>query len=132
VQTDLFETNASSRSETMSSKNSMRAWRLSAPGGAFTFSEVPLPIVRTGTVLVQIAAAPILTYLKEYIKGELPYQYPPGPFTPGTNGVGTIASVGNDVWHFRPGQLVLLSPHILATDNVAEPAQVQWFDWHQR
>jgi len=54
----------------------------------------------------------------------LPYKYPPGPFTPGTNGVGTIASVGNDVWHFRPGELVLLSPHILATDNVAEPAQV--------
>lgn len=103
----------------------MQAWRLAAPGGALTFSEVPLPTVRAGTVLVKMEAAPILTYLKEYIEGRLPtYHYPPGPFTPGTNGVGTIVSIGSDVWHFHPGQRVLLSPHILATDNVAEPAQV--------
>ena len=103
----------------------MQAWRLAAPGGPFTFSEIPRPTVRAGTVLVQMEAAPILTYLKEYIGGRLPtYHYPPGPFTPGTNGVGTIVSVGTDVWHFRTGQRVLLSPHILASDNVAEPAQV--------
>jgi alcohol dehydrogenase len=103
----------------------MQAWRLAGPGGAFTLSEVPLPTIRAGSVLVQIEAAPILTYLKEYLESRLPtYHYPPGPFTPGTNGVGTIVSVGADVWHFRPGQRVLLSPHILATDNVAEPAQV--------
>lgn len=103
----------------------MQAWRLAAPGGAFTFSQVPLPTVRAGTVLVRMEATPILTYLKEYIEGRLPtYQYPPGPFTPGTNGVGTIVNAGPDVWHFRPGQRVLLSPHILATDNVEEPAQI--------
>jgi alcohol dehydrogenase len=103
----------------------MQAWRLAAPGGAFTFTEVPLPTVRAGSVLVQIEAAPILTYLKEYLEGRLAnYHYPPGPFTPGTSGVGTIVSVGADVWHFRPGQRVLLSPHILAADNVPEPAQV--------
>jgi alcohol dehydrogenase len=109
----------------MSSNALMRAWRLAAPGGAFAFSEVPLPTVRAGTVLVRIEAAPILSYLREYVEGRLPtYQYPPGPFTPGTNGVGIVVSVGSDVWHFRPGQRVLLSPHILATDNVEEPAQV--------
>jgi alcohol dehydrogenase len=81
--------------------------------------------VRAGTVLVRVEATPILTYLKEYIEGRLPaYRYPSGPFTPGTNGVGTIIEAGTDVWHFRVGQRVLLSPYILASDNVAEPAQV--------
>jgi alcohol dehydrogenase len=103
----------------------MRAWRLSSPGGAFTLAEVPIPAVRAGTVLVRVEATPILTYLKEYIEGRLPtYQYPPGPFTPGTNGVGVISDAGTDVWHFQVGQRVLLSPYILASDNVAEPAQV--------
>jgi alcohol dehydrogenase len=102
----------------------MQAWRLSSPGGAFTLSDVPIPTVRAGTVLVRIEATPILTYLKEYIEGRLPtYHYPPGPFTPGTNGVGIIVNAGTDVWHFRAGQRILLSPYILASDNVAEPAQ---------
>jgi NADPH:quinone reductase-like Zn-dependent oxidoreductase len=42
----------------MTSKTSMQAWRLAAPGGAFTFTEVPLPTVRAGFVLLQMEAAP--------------------------------------------------------------------------
>src|SRR5258708_13850083 len=69
-------------------------------------------------------ATPILSYLKEYVKGLPNYQYPKVPFTPGTNGAGTIAAIGNDVWHLKSGQRVVVSPYMVATENVEEPAQL--------
>jgi alcohol dehydrogenase len=69
-------------------QTSMYAWRLECPGGSFTYQKVPIPEVRSGTVLVRMAATPILSYLKEYVKGLPNYWYPQVPFTPGTNGVG--------------------------------------------
>jgi alcohol dehydrogenase len=69
-------------------------------------------------------AVPLLSYLGAYTEGTLPYWYPPGPFTPGTNGVGTIEAVGADVYHFSPGQRVLVSPHLVANEISNEPVQI--------
>jgi len=102
----------------------MYAWRLAGPGGAFTYEQIPIPNVRSGTVLVRMEATPILSYLKKYVQGLPGYLYPKVPFTPGTNGAGTIAVVGSDVWHLRPGQRVVVSPYMVATENVEEPAQM--------
>jgi alcohol dehydrogenase len=112
--------------ETMSSVNqpNMYAWRLSHPGGPFTYQEVPRPAVRNGSVLVRMQATPILSYLKAYVAGLPHYAYPKVPFTPGTNGAGRIEAVGGDVWHLQPGQRVVVSPHLVASENVEEPAQV--------
>ncbi len=35
-----------------------------------------------------------------------------------------MASVGRDVWHFKPGQRVVISSHFVARDNVEDPAQI--------
>jgi len=45
---------------TMSSLDhlSMYAWRLAGPGGSFTYEQVPIPDVRSGTVLVRMEATP--------------------------------------------------------------------------
>lgn len=103
----------------------MKAWRLDTFGGALTLEDVPLPEVRPGTVLMRIQAVPLLSYLKSYVEGRLPTYNPPrGKFTPGTNGVGVIEAVGRDVWHLKPGQRVVLSPHFVAGENVADPAQI--------
>ena len=103
----------------------MKAWRLERLGGALTFEDIPAPTVRAGTVLVRIEASPLLSYLKKYVEGKLPfYSPPPGAFTPGTNGVGVIEEVGRDVWHLKPGQRVVFSPHLVAGENVDEPAQM--------
>jgi alcohol dehydrogenase len=68
---------------------------------------------------------PLLSYLKDYVQGKLPaYSAPPHPFTPGTNAVGTIEAVGPDVWHLTQGQRVVFSPHFVAGENVADPAQI--------
>lgn len=103
----------------------MKAWRLDRLGGPLSFEEVPVPEVRPGTVLLRVQASPLLSYLKKYVEGKLAfYSPPPGAFTPGTNGVGVIEAVGRDVWHLKRGQRVVFSPHLVAGENVEEPAQM--------
>jgi len=103
----------------------MKAWRLERFGGALTLEDVLVPTVRAGTVLIRIEASPLLTYLKAYVDGKLTfYNPPPGKFTPGTNGVGVIDAVGQDVWHLKPGQRVAFSPHFVAGENVEDPVQI--------
>jgi alcohol dehydrogenase len=103
----------------------MKAWRLEGFGGALNLEDVPVPEVRPGTVLIRVEAAPLLSYLKDYVEGRLAsYNPPPGKFTPGTNGVGVIETVGRDVWHLERGQRVVFSPHFVAGENVSDPAQI--------
>src|SRR5260370_22811235 len=103
----------------------MKAWRLERLGGALGLKDVPTPEPRLGSVLVRIEASVLMSYLKPYVAGKLPlYNPPPGPFTPGTNGVGVVAAVGRDVWHLKPGQRVVLSSHFVARENVEDPAQI--------
>ena len=103
----------------------MRAWQLDRLGGTLGFKDVPMPEPRAGSVLVRIEASPLLSYLKAYVEGRLPaYSAPKGPFIPGTNGVGVVQAVGQDVWHLAPGQRVVLSPHFVAAENVEDPAQI--------
>lgn len=104
---------------------SMNAWRLNGLGGTLSFEKTTTPVVRSRSALVRIEAAPLLSYLKDYVAGKLTFYHPPeGKFTPGTNAVGVIEAVGPDVWHLKPGQRVLFSPHLVANENVADPAQI--------
>jgi len=100
------------------------AWRLSSPGGALELAEVTMPRVRAGTVLLRMEAVPLLSYLGDYVAGKLPYWYPDRPFTPGTNGVGRIQAIGEDVHHLRIDQRVFVNPHLVANEIVDDPAQV--------
>jgi alcohol dehydrogenase len=103
----------------------MKAWRLERLGGALSLKDIPTPEPRPGSVLVRIEASVLISYLKPYIEGNLPIcKPPPGPFTPGTNGVGTVAAVGRDVWHLKSGQRVVVSSHFTARENVEDPAQI--------
>jgi alcohol dehydrogenase len=103
----------------------MKAWRLAGFGGELKLKDVPVPEPRPGSVLVRIQAASLLSYMKSYVEGKLPaYNPPPVEFTIGTNGVGIVAAVGRDVWHLKPGQQVVVSPHLIARENVAEPGQI--------
>src|SRR5215475_7613311 len=97
--------------------NTMKAWRLERPGGALTLKDVPVPEPRPGTVLVRMEVSALVSYLKGYVEGKLPFYNPPRhEFTIGTNGIGTVMAVGRDVWHIEPGQRVLLSPHFVARE----------------
>ena len=103
----------------------MKAWRLNSLGGALALKEVPVPEPRPGSALVKIEASGLMSYLRPYVEGKLPFYNPPrGEFTIGTNGVGVIEAVGRDIWRLRPGQRVALSSHFVARDNVDDPEQV--------
>ena len=103
----------------------MKAWRLERLGGNLSLEDIPVPEARPGSALVRMQAASLLSYLKQYVRGELPhYLAPKRPFTIGTNGVGEITAVGRDVWHLEPGQRVVISPHLVARENVANPEQI--------
>ena len=103
----------------------MKAWRLEKLGGALRLEDVPTPEARPGGVVVRIEASSLMSYMKDYAEGRLPiYHAPDGAFTPGGNGVGIVEAVGPDVWHLKPGQRVVLSSHVVAQENVPEPAQI--------
>jgi alcohol dehydrogenase len=101
----------------------MKAWLLDQPGTPLALREIPEPAPRRGAVLVRMEAVPLLSYTRTWLAGKLPYAYPPGPFSPGTNGVGRVEAVGEGVRAFRAGQRVAVNPHWIANETTREPEQ---------
>jgi hypothetical protein len=67
----------------------MKAWRLEKLGGRLSLEDIPVPEPRPGSVLVRVEASALMSYLKAYVEGKLPFYNPPaGPFTIGTNASG--------------------------------------------
>lgn len=103
----------------------MKAWQLDGLGGSFRLTECPKPEARPGSVVVHMEASAIMSYMKDYVEGKLPIYHAPGkPFIPGGNGVGVVEAVGDNVWHLNVGQRVVISPHLVAQENVQNPAQI--------
>ena len=104
--------------------NTMFAWQLEKLGGKLDFIKRPIPEPRAGSALVNIESVLLPSYLQDYVEGRLEtYIAPDRPFTPGSNAVGRVEAVGQDVWHLKPGQRVILSSHFVAGENVPDPAQ---------
>lgn len=102
----------------------MKAWMLDAPGEPLALRDEAKPNPRRAAVLLRMEAVPLLSYTRSYLEGKLPYAFPPGPFSPGTNGVGTIEAVGDGVVGLKPGQRVVVHPYWSADESVREPEQV--------
>ncbi|WP_210184546.1 MULTISPECIES: zinc-binding dehydrogenase [Rhizobium] len=104
--------------------DTMLAWQLEKLGGKLDLVERPIPRPRAGSALVNIESVLLPSYLQDYVEGRLKtYIAPDRPFTPGSNAVGRVEAVGQDVWHLKPGQRVILSSHYVAGENVPDPAQ---------
>jgi alcohol dehydrogenase len=102
----------------------MKAWQLEKLGGTLRLADLPMPEPRAGSVVVRMEASVLMSYMDAYVAGKLPiYHAPDKPFIPGGNGIGVIHAVGPDVWHLKPGQRVVVSSHVVAQENVAEPGQ---------
>lgn len=103
----------------------MKAWTLEAPGGAFDYRDVDMPRPVHGGVVVQMHATPLLSYLGDYVRGGLARYMPAStPFTPGTNGVGTVTAVGEGVYHLAAGDRVAVHPLLVANEVTPDPAQI--------
>ena len=101
----------------------MRAWR-ALENGRLELQDLPTPRPAAGGVVARMQAASMLSYLRHVLDGSLAYDTPPRPFTPGTNGIGVVEAVGEGVYHLKPGQRIVLDPHLVAHERVAEPAQI--------
>ena len=102
----------------------MQAWIFNQQTKSLQLLDVAQPAPRTGAVLVELDAVPLLSYTEDYLKGEMPYGYPQGDFTPGTNGVGRVIAVGEGVFDLKVGQRVAVQPLWQAGEAVAEPTRV--------
>ena len=97
--------------------------------GALDLKEVPVPEPRPGSALVRIEATALMSYLRAYVEGKLPFYNPPkGEFTIGTNGVGVVEAVGRDVWRLKPGRNTgPAAPRILNSRAVFDPNRNEVF-----
>ena len=78
--------------------------------------EQTTPQADSGSAVVRILAAGVLTYAGRVYSGKKPYLYPI-PFVPGSSAIGRIAAVGPDATRLAPGQLVYFDSYIHGRDD---------------
>ena len=85
----------------------MKAIRVHEFGGpeVLKLEEVPTPRPAAGQVLVRIHAAGVNPY-DTYMRNGVYAIKPPLPYTPGSDGAGTVEAVGEDVTKVKPGDRV--------------------------
>lgn len=97
----------------------MRAAVLNSFEEPLRVETVPVPTLESGQVIVDVVAAPVLSYAGEVYNGAR--QYPmPLPMTVGTGAVGKVRSVGDDTTHLRVGDWVLCDPVVTTRDHPDE------------
>lgn len=100
----------------------MKAARLHLVGDPLRVEEVPDPEVRPSGVVVRVLSTHLPAFTGNVLSGKLGYAFPePLPFTPGTNAVGVVEAVADDVFGLDPGQWVFCDPFIASRRPGAEP-----------
>ncbi len=89
----------------------MKAAYMTRFGGpeVFAVGELAIPPVRTGHVLVRVEAAG-LNYYDTLVRRGAVSQAIPLPHIPGSDIVGSVEAVGDDVEGFKPGDAVIVAP----------------------
>ncbi len=98
----------------------MKAVMLREFGTPLSVEEVDDPVIGTGEVLVDVAAAPVLSYADEVFSGARRYLLPT-PMAPGCGAVGRVRAVGPDATRLRPGDWVFCDPTVRSRDGGLTP-----------
>ncbi|MCB1539815.1 MAG: zinc-binding alcohol dehydrogenase family protein [Rhodoblastus sp.] len=98
----------------------MKAAVLDAIGSPLVVRDVPDPVIGTGEVLVDVAAARILPYMKEALDGRRPYLIET-PMIPGPGAIGRIREVGPDATRLKPGDWVYVDSTVRSRDDALSP-----------
>jgi alcohol dehydrogenase len=83
----------------------MKAAILHALGTPLVIETVPDPIAGPGEVVVDVVAAPVLSYTNEVFDGTRTYHLT-FPMTPGCGAVGRVRATGPDATRLAPGDWV--------------------------
>jgi NADPH2:quinone reductase len=94
----------------------MKAIRVSKFGGPeeLRLEELPRPAPGAGEVLVRVAAAGVNPY-EAYIRSGTYPSLPDLPYTPGSDGAGTVEAVGTGVDSVKPGDRVYIAGSLSGT-----------------
>ena len=98
----------------------MKAAILKAFGSPLAVEALPDPILGTGEVIVDVVAAPVLSYANEVFSGARRYLLDL-PLAPGTGAIGRVRAVGPDATHLIAGDWVFCDPTVRSRDDVLSP-----------
>ena len=105
----------------------MKAAVLNAFGEPLAIQTLPDPVLGTGEVIVDVAAAGIPGYTAGVFSGARNYTMEL-PIAPGAGGVGRVRAVGPDATKLSAGDWVFCDPTIRSRDDAASP-QIILLGW---
>ncbi len=98
----------------------MKAAILQTLGKPLKVMDMPEPIIGTGEVVVDVVAAPVLSYANEVFSGERKYMIEL-PMVPGCGAIGRVRAHGPDATHLQPGDWVFCDPTVRSRDDALMP-----------
>ena len=98
----------------------MKAAILHRFGEKLSVEQVPDPVIGTGEVVVDVVAAPVLSYTDEVLSGARKYLLPT-PVVPGAGAIGRVRAVGPDATRLQPGDWVFCDPTVRSRDGGLTP-----------
>lgn len=98
----------------------MKAAILKVFGQPLEIAEMPAPEIGTGEVVVDVVAAPVLSYAGEVFSGERRYPIEL-PIVPGCGAIGRVRASGPDATHLKPGDWVFCDPTVRSRDDALMP-----------
>lgn len=98
----------------------MKAAILKALGRPLDIEEVPAPEIGTGEVVVDVVAAPVLSYANEVFNGHRRYMIEL-PMVPGCGAIGRVRTSGPDATRLKPGDWVFCDPTVRSRDDALMP-----------
>jgi len=98
----------------------MKAAVLHAFGQPFALESLPDPVAGPGEAVIDIAAARVLTYMRDIVSGARVYNIQL-PAVLGGGGVGRVAALGPDATRLRVGDWVLCDPTLRSRDDALTP-----------
>jgi alcohol dehydrogenase len=104
----------------------MKAVVLREFGKTLSFEDMARPVIGTGEVLVDVAAAPVLSYADEVFSGARHYLLPT-PVVPGCGAIGRVRAIGPDATRLQCGDWVFCDPAVRSRDGALTPEALVGF-----
>lgn len=98
----------------------MKAAILKSFGAPLVVGDFPEPVLGTGEVIVDVVAAPVLSYASEVFSGARSYLLGL-PVIPGCSAIGRVRSVGPDSTSLKVGEWVFCDPTVRSRDAALVP-----------
>jgi alcohol dehydrogenase len=101
----------------------MKAAVLNAFGTPLAIETLPDPVLGTGEIIVDVAAAGVANYAGGVFSGARNYLLEP-PVVPGPGGIGRVRATGPDATKLAVGDWVFCDPTIRARDDAINPDMI--------